>query len=225
MSARLGDTRFAAVEAFMLSCMSDSAHDAEHVYRVLNNALTIARSEAGADMNVLVTACLLHDVGRARQFANPELDHAAVGAEMAREWLRSSGAEPEFAEAVAECVAAHRYRSGNPPQSVEARILFDADKLDICGAIGVARTLLYEGHEALPLYTFGADGSVSDGTSDETESFFHEYKFKLEGLYGRFLTAKGAELAESRRSTAANFYDNLLAEVRGCYTFDLREGL
>lgn len=47
----------------------------------------------------------------------------------------------------------HRFRKNRPPESPEAKILFDADKLDVTGAMGVARTLVYQGTMAQPLYS------------------------------------------------------------------------
>lgn len=73
------------LENYMLSCMVDSAHDKEHIYRVLYNALEIAEHEADVDYDVLICACLLHDIGRKEQFENPKLCHAQVGAAMAKE--------------------------------------------------------------------------------------------------------------------------------------------
>ena len=71
------------IETYMLSCMDDSAHDREHIYRVLFSALEIAKAEAEVDYDVLIAACLLHDIGRREQFENPALCHAAVGGEKA----------------------------------------------------------------------------------------------------------------------------------------------
>ena len=97
--------------------------------------------------------------------------------------------------------------------SVEAKILFDADKLDVTGALGIARTLQYKGEVEEPIYRVLPDGSISDGTDDAEPSFFREYHFKLERLYDRFLTARGAELARERRKIAADFYEALWREV------------
>ena len=212
-------TGFVDVEAHMRECMKDSAHDAEHVYRVLFYALDIARHEGGADTEKLATACLLHDIGRQAQFADPRVDHAVCGALMAREWLSENGRDEKFAEAVAHCIETHRFRSGNPPRSIEAKILFDADKIDVCGAVGIARTLLYKTHVSEPLYLLGEDGEVLDGAKDALPSFMQEYKFKLENIYDRFYTKRGTELAAKRRTAAKNFYDSLLAEIRECCSF------
>ena len=207
----------------MRSCMNDSAHDTEHVYRVLNYALDIAKHESGANAELLAAACLLHDIGRKEQFTDPSVDHAACGAEKARGWLIKNGYSDEFADAVKGCIRTHRFRSKNPPQSLEAKILFDADKLDVCGAIGIARTLLYKGRASEPLYSLTESGEVRDGANDMEQSFFGEYKFKLEGLYGKFYTKRASELAAKRQAAAKNFYDSLLAEMRECYSVTTKE--
>ena len=201
----------------MQLCMSDSAHDVEHVYRVLHYALNIAAQEGGADVELLTAACLLHDIGRAEQFADPEVDHALCGAEKACQWLTANGYPDDFASAVKSCIQTHRFRSSNPPRSLEAKILFDADKLEVCGAIGVARTLFYESHLSEPLYMVTESGEVSDGTEDTQPSFFREYRYKLEKIYDKFYTQQGAALAMKRKASAKNFYESLLAEVRECY--------
>ena len=205
------------IEAYMRSCMDDSAHDAEHIYRVLYNALAIAEDEPGVDYDILITACLLHDIGRREQFMDPGLCHAAVGSEKARKFLLEHGFCGEFAEKVAHCIATHRFRKSNQPQSIEAKILFDADKLDVTGAIGIARTLQYKADTKEPLYTLRSDGSICDGEGESPSSFFREYKFKLEKLYDRFYTPKGAAMAAQRRQIAADFYSALYREVNDGY--------
>lgn len=205
------------LENYMLSCMEDSAHDKEHVYRVLYTALDIAGTETNVDYDVLICACLLHDIGRKEQFENPALCHAQVGAQKAYQFLIEHGFTEAFASHAADCIRTHRYRKSNPPESIEAKILFDADKVDASGTVGIARTLLYKGEVGDPLYTIGADGNVLDGTADEKSSFMKEYKYKLENLYSHFWTKRGEELAKSRQQAAQAFYNSLLREVRSSY--------
>lgn len=234
------------LEDYMLSCMGDSAHDKEHVYRVLYTALEIAEAErkagtdeeelqrnagigdmpcmhnatarnVGIDIDILITACLLHDIGRKEQFENPTLCHAQVGAKKAYAFLLKNGFAEDFAKEVRDCVETHRYRKSNPPKSIEAKILFDADKLDVTGAIGIARTLVYKGRVEEALYSLDDRGQVSDGRGDKVPSFFQEYKYKLENIYDRFYTAKGAELAKERQAAATAFYESMLREVRRSY--------
>lgn len=208
---------YTLLENYMHSCMEDSAHDKEHIYRVLYNALQIAKDEENVNYDVLIAACLLHDIGRKEQFADPTFCHALVGADKAYRFLTEHGFESDFAEKVRHCIQVHRFRKAMQPQTVEAKILFDADKLDVVGAIGIARTLMYKADMAEPLYHVLPDGRISDGMEDLGPSFFREYKFKLEKLYDKFYTAKGAKLAQGRRRIAAAFYENLYREVSEGY--------
>lgn len=207
---------YKAIEKHMLSVMDDSAHDCEHVYRVLYNALEIAKGE-DVHYDILIAACLLHDIGRPDQVADPSLCHAEVGSEKAYRFLLELGLGEDFALAVRHCVLTHRFRKNRPPQTMEAQVLFDADKLDVVGAIGIARTLMYRGTLTEPLYRLLPDGTISDGTEDIGHSFFREYKFKLEKLYDRFYTRRGAELAQHRREIAKAFYEGLYREVSEGY--------
>lgn len=202
------------MEEYMFSCMKDSAHDMQHVRRVLNNALEISMYEENVNMDVLLAAALLHDVGRVDEAADPFADHAVTGAERAFMILQSMDFPAGFAEHVRQCIRTHRFRRNDPPASIEAKILFDADKLDVCGAIGIARTLMYSGEHHRPIYTTDPDGSIRDGKGDTEDSFFREYRFKLEGMYERFLTKRGAELAVQRQQAAKSFYDALLHEAQ-----------
>ena len=129
----------------------------------------------------------------------------------------AQGFERCYAEQVKQCILAHSYRTDNPSQSLEAKILFDADKLDAAGAIGIARTLIYKGIVSEPLYSVLPNGVVSTGENDTASSFFQEYKFKLENIYSKFYTVKARKLAEERRRTAAEFYSCLYQEVNSAY--------
>lgn len=210
---------YSLLENYMLSCMTDSAHDHEHVYRVLYTAMEIASHERNVDHDVLICACLLHDIGRKEQFENPGLCHAAIGAKKAYDFLIKNHFDPSFAAKVSYCIKCHRFRGDNSPQSIEAKILFDADKLDVTGAIGIARTLFYKGQVSEPLYTLDSSGQVSTGENTTTPSFFQEYKFKLEKIYDKFYTGHGSQLARQRQKAAADFYNSIVKEVTDTYKF------
>ena len=207
------------IEAFMLKQMQDSAHDKYHIYRVLHSALDMSSFETTVDMDVLIAACLLHDIGREKQAADPSLSHAQIGGDIAYEYLISRKWDESKAAHVKECVAAHRYRDNNPPSSIESKILFDADKLDSSGALGIARTLIYGGQICEPLYLLDEDGSIiidSDGSS-EISSFFQEYNFKLKKIYDAFYTQRAKAIALERQKTAVDFYNSLFDEVSSNY--------
>ena len=131
--------------------------------------------------------------------------------------MTEQGFGAEFAEKVTHCIRTHRFRKAMQPETVEAKILFDADKLDVTGAIGIARTLMYKADMAEPLYHVLPDGRISDGSEDLGPSFFREYKFKLEKMYDRFYTAAGEAMARQRQRIAADFYESLYREVNAGY--------
>ncbi|MDR2899887.1 MAG: HD domain-containing protein, partial [Clostridiales bacterium] len=190
---------FSAIENYMLSQMEDSlkdpVHDKYHVYRVFNAAMDIACHEDNVDMDVLIAACLLHDVGRKSQAENPNICHALKGSEMAYDYLLATGWAEEKARHVRACVSSHRYRDNNSPESIEAKILFDADKIDVVGAIGIARTFIYGGQVGEPIYIFDENGEiVVDGGGAEVSSFFQEYNFKHKNISRTFYTKRAKEI-------------------------------
>lgn len=211
------------VEAYMLQTMNDSAHDKEHIYRVLYMALDIARHEQNVNKEVLIIACLLHDIGRQEQFEYPSLCHAKIGSEKAYKYLIDNGFSKSKAAHIKSCILTHRFRSESQPESIEAKILFDADKLDATGTLGIARTLFYKGQVSEPLYSLGENGMILDGTDDNTPSFFQEYKYKLEKLYDKFYTKRGAEVAAERQKSAKEFYEHMLKEVNVSYIEGVKE--
>lgn len=200
------------IESYMLSCINDGAHDCQHMYRILYHALDIARNY-DVDKDVLIAAGLLHDIGRDAQFRNPKLDHAVVGAEMAYEFLIEIGWPQDKAQHVKACISTHRYRNNNPPISMEAKILFDADKLDATGTLGIARTLAYKGIVAEPLYYVDEDGCVFDGQNEERPSFFQEYNWKLKHVYDKFYTERAKAIAKERQRASISFYESMCSEV------------
>ena len=205
---------YGRIERIMRGHMEDSAHDGEHVVRVLRAALEIAKAHPEADLDILIAACLLHDIGRAAQLRDSSVSHAEAGADMAYAHLVEIGWSGARAGLVADAVRAHRFRGRRKPDSIEAMILYDADKLDVTGAMGVARTLLYQGATAEPLYRVDGRGEPMDGHEHEP-SFMNEYVFKLSRLSDGFYTPEAAAMARPRAAAARDFYESLLREARG----------
>ena len=202
------------IEGYMLAMSDAYAHDSLHVYRVLNQALKIAENYAEVDRDILVAACLLHDIGREAQFKDPSLCHAEVGAVLAYDFLRELGWNERDCLHVKNCIRAHRFRNDSVPDTLEAKILFDSDKLDVTGALGIARSFIYMGQMGVPLYSVDENKAVFDGTGEtEPDSFFKEYHIKLKKLYDGFYTEEAKRIAEKRRKFIKDFYDELLDEV------------
>ena len=214
---------FKKIEEYMLVCMKDCAHDKDHIYRVLYLALDIAKYEEDVNIDVLIAACLLHDIGRQEQFDDSRLRHEVAGSKKAYTFLLHNNWTEESARHVSDCILSHSYRGGSFPDSIEAKILYDSDKLDVTGTLGIARTLLYLGIASEPLYSLGGDGNILDGSKDIQPSFLHEYKYKLEKIYDEFHTKRATEIGNERRTSAAAFYNSLLNEARSCYTYGMDE--
>jgi uncharacterized protein len=183
----------------------DPTHDFDHILRVTRLALRLAEAE-GADLEVVRTAALLHDISRPLG-VRTKTDHALEAAEAARDLLASKGASPAFRDAVAHAIAAHRFRNTVEPETLEAKVLFDADKLDAIGAIGVARVFAYAGRAGNPLWR-----PVTDDP-DEPHSAHHEYQRKLIKLKDRMTTESGRRIAEDRHAFMIQFFEVLEAEI------------
>jgi uncharacterized protein len=187
--------------------------------RVLALARRIGAAE-GADMRVVETAVLLHDISRASEdqqahVLNAETaDHALVAADRAREILAALNppADPGFIEAVAHAIASHRFRNAIEPQTLEAKVVFDADKLDAIGAIGVARAYAYGGMTGQKLW-----GDVTPdypgGGPDHTAR--HEFVYKLSRIQERMQTGTGRAIAYERHAYMSAFFARLEREISG----------
>ena len=190
---------------------ADAIHDFDHVLRVLALAERLAQAE-GADLEIVRTATLLHDMARG-QGDRMATDHAQAGAEAARQIL--AGQPPEKVEAVAHAIAAHRFRGGPVPQSLEAKVLHDADKLDAIGAIGVARAFAFGGHEGQRLWAEVPPGYQENMGTRHEHTPVHEYHLKLVRIKDRLLTASARQLAEGRHAFMVTYFSQLEHEVRG----------
>jgi len=190
---------------------AEAVHDFDHVLRVLALAERLARAE-GADLEIVRTATLLHDVGRGREDV-PASDHARAGAEIARRLLADQ--PPDRVEQVVHAIAAHRFRSGPAPQTLEAQVLHDADKLDAIGAIGIARAFAYGGHTGQRLWAAVPEDYVELPDTWREHTPVHEYHIKLRKIKDRLYTTSARQLAEERHRFMAAFYERLEQEVQG----------
>jgi uncharacterized protein len=190
---------------------ADAVHDFDHVLRVLALAERLAEAE-GADLEIVRAAALLHDVARGRGDGLSG-DHAQAGAEIARRLLRDCPAEK--VEAVAQAIATHRFRAGPDPQTLEARVLHDADKLDAIGAIGIARAFAYGGQHGQRLWAEVPPDYQESETTRHEHTPVHEYVYKLARIEDHLLTESASHVAEERHAFMVAFFERLEREVRG----------
>lgn len=195
--------------------VDDPVHGFDHVERVYRTAEVLA-DEVGADLDIVRAAALLHDVeGAAPHEGVGRSSHEITSAENARQRLEAEGWGPERIEAVLHCIRAHRFRGQERPQSLEAQVLFDADKLDVLGAFGVARTIAYAVQAGQPVYAPPSERFLKRGELDpeEPHSAYHEYLFKLRKVRDRLHTDPAKRLADRRERLLHDFFQQLAREA------------
>ena len=210
------NTAFETLRRHVESVLSDGdgCHDFDHTLRVLANARMLAAQLPEADPRIVELAALLHDVARPEEQASRgRVCHAAAGAKTAKRLLEEQGFPPETVEAVAAAVRSHRYRDNVVPETVEARIVFDADKLDSLGAVGLGRAFLFAGHIGARLHNTEAEALNSEAYSRE-DTAYREYLVKLRKLPSAMLTAPGKAEGARRLRFMRRFFDRLEAEIR-----------
>ncbi len=193
------------------------SHDMEHVERVVALARHIARHE-GADEALVACAAYLHDIERGREDSGGE-DHATAGARVARGLLEGTGLfAPEEVRTVVDAIASHRFRSGPAPATPEARCLFDADKLDALGAVGVGRAYMMAGEHGQRLHSSPAPSASARHVGEIDHAAYspvEEYTVKLKHLPDRMTTGEGRRLAGERARFMGSFFAELEDEVAG----------
>ncbi len=195
----------------------DAVHNFEHVLRVYRLAERLAESES-ADLGIVRAAVLLHDAeGSHPADESKRADHHEISAEFAGQVLADEGWPAERIAAVQHCIRAHRYRKGLAAESLEAKILFDADKLDAIGAIGVARALAYATLAGQPFFTQPSAHFLNtlEKEPGEAHSAYHEFLFKLSRIQDRLYTESAKTLAAGRHEFMRQFFEQLGAEIAG----------
>ena len=193
---------------------AESAHDFDHVLRVLALAERLAQAEH-ADFEIVHAATLLHDIARVDEDATGG-DHAQMAAERAKDILLARGVTSSQADAVAHAIAAHRFRSSTPPQTLEAQVLFDADKLDSIGAVGVARAYQVSGALNQRLWSeVSPDAMATRDQHNSNHSAYAEFVVKLSRVRERIHTSTARRIAEERHAFMADFFERLGKEIKG----------
>lgn len=191
-----------------------ASHDWDHTVRVHRLCEHIGHIEH-ADMEVLHVAAFLHDIGRARQDASQgAVCHAVYGARMAEPIVERLPLTSGQKRNVLHSIRSHRFRDADAPESLEARVLFDADKLDAIGAIGIARAYLFAGEIGARLHS--PDISVEESRSYSTDDTgYREFQVKLCKIHERMLTSEGKRLAAARHRFMEDFFGQFLLEYQG----------
>jgi len=205
------------------------AHDINHVLRVYNLCLKLAKYETNVDLDVLRTAALLHDIARTREDKDGHAgtlgnDHAILGAEMSEKILREQGYPQEKIERIKHCIASHRFRGENPPKTIEAKILSDADKLDVLGAIGIARSFTIGGENGQKIYSDTpvdeyikenlVDGKPNGRIINPSKHASNlEFETKFRRIPDKLYTQRAREIAKERLEYMKQFFERLKSEI------------
>lgn len=193
-----------------------SGHDWWHVERVRAIALRLAREEK-ADPYVVELAALLHDIAD-HKFHGGD---AEAGPRAARAWLEEAGADARTVGRVCRIVEGVSFKGAGVPtpmDTIEGKVVQDADRLDAIGAVGIARAFAYGGANGRTMHDPGespaAHGSFESYRSARgtTLNHFHE---KLLLLKDRMLTASGRRMAEERHAFMVLFLGRFEEEWAG----------
>jgi uncharacterized protein len=179
----------------------DDLHGIGHIERVLQNAIKIAKMEGG-NLNLTKALVWLHDIGRIQE-KDKHTHHTAISVELSQKFLSEEQVDAEIIEILINGIYAHSFSLGHLPQSLEAKILSDADKLDAIGAIGIFRASAYQFQ-----HKTGINGLLK-----------HIDK-KLLKINDRLFTNYGKSLAGSRIDYLIRFKEKILYELKSADSFD-----
>jgi len=192
---------------------ADPAHDLSHIMRVFELCERMGPAE-GADMEVLLAAALLHDVGCTPKHLGRDADSEGRSLRIAADVLAKVNMVETDRRRVLACIEAHGFSKAKDPPSLEGAILQDADRLDAMGAIGIARTFLVSGATGRPIYDVEDPLAVKRQVDDKRFGLDH-FERKLLLLKDGMHTASAKVLAEGRHMYLLGFRDQLIAELKG----------
>lgn len=189
----------------------DGSHDVAHLHRVWKNCRQISQDEGG-DQQILCAAVLLHDCVAVEKNAPQRHLASRMAAEKASIALATLGWSDENINKTAHAIEAHSFSAAIPPQTLEAKILQDADRLDAIGMIGVARCFYIGGRMRSALYD-AADPLAQQRQYDDKRFTLDHFETKLFKLQEGFQTAAGRRMAALRTERMRRFLSELLEEV------------
>ena len=205
------------IEKAAMACHPGQGHHGfEHTLRVRDLAVKIGKAE-GADLEIVEAAALLHDIGRAKEDAG-EIDcHAEFGAEEAKKILENAGFPEEKIGKISYCISVHRASTGMEAKTLEAEILQDADRLEVIGAIGIARIFERAGARKNEMYNPKEDcvGGY-DGEKKGCGALNHFIRKSINMMKPeKFNTKAGRALAVKRYEFGKAFVEQFIAEWEG----------
>lgn len=192
--------------------LSDASHDISHMRRVKRIALEIAGIETGANEKVLIAAAYLHDLVNLPKSHPDRAKASTLSAEAARPLLVELGFDEDTIAATGHAIEAHSFSAGIRPETLEAKILQDADRLDAVGAIGIARVFYIAGK--LDSALFDPDDPFAKARPLDDKRFaLDHFEVKLLRLPDLMTTDGGRTVASQRIDFMRQFLDQLAGEL------------
>lgn len=189
----------------------DAAHDISHFQRVVNTAKQLSK-ENDANPHVVVPAAWLHDFVIIPK-SDPLRSHTSrLAAKAAVEYLQSVNYPEQFLEAIAHAIESHSFSANIPPQTLEAKVVQDADRLDALGAIGIARCFVTGGILNRPIYRVDDPFCEHRDPEDHLYTLDHFYQ-KLFHIAASLQTSAGRLEGERRMGVMRNFLQQLDREI------------
>lgn len=194
-----------------LEFMDESAgHDTGHIRRVVTNARRLAQQE-GADELVVRLAAWMHDLVNLAKDHPKRSSASTKSAEVASDWL-DGRIDDERIELVKEAIRCHSFSAGLEPESLEAKVVSDADNLDAIGAIGIGRA--FEVGGAMGRITAAPEDPLCKRRQPDDETYTLDHFFsKLLKLQDRFYTDSGRRQARRRIEFMEEFLEQLGREL------------
>ena len=189
----------------------DPSHDIYHVDRVVAMAKQLAVLE-GANLQIVVPAAFLHDCVYISKADSRRTQASRLSAEKAVELLKNWDYPAEYYPAIQHAISSHSFSAKITPETIEAKIVQDADRLDAMGAIGIFRCFAFSGLANRPLY-FPEDPFCKTRTPDDQTNTLDHFFTKLLRLQEKLNTLSAKVEGEKRLQTMKRFLDSLEREL------------
>lgn len=199
--------------AYLPGDNSDGSHDLSHIHRVWKNVCRIQAVDGG-DLKVLLAATILHDCVEVEKDSPLRSQASTLSSQKAASILDSMSWTTSEIELAAGAIKSHSFSAGIEPETLEAKILQDADRLDAIGMVGVARCFYVSGRLGRALYDFENPTAAGREFDDKTFAIEH-FHTKLLKLNSGFRTGEGSRLAQQRHARLESFLTEFMDEING----------
>jgi len=198
------------IKTYVKGFMNHSGHSYDHVLRVYNICKKETKKMKNVNKKILFTSVLLHDIARSNESETGEC-HAKIGAKWAKEYLESINYKNEDIEKVVYCILNHRNSKGITPNTLEARILQQADRIDAIGAVGIIRTTVHN-YKKIPYHSI--DPLAKNRKIDDFTYGLDHFFFKILKLKDAITIPELKKEAQKRHELIINFLNKLEDEIK-----------